>query len=72
MPNYEQFKQAWNSMGNAERRKYTEQYKNDSQFQQFANQYSQEMKNTGSQWTENQNLNTLIPCWMFETEQQVD
>ena len=63
MPNYEQFKQAWNSMWNAERRKYTEQYKNDSQFQQFANQYSQEMKNTGTQWNVNQNLNTNTNQW---------
>ena len=63
MPNYDQFKKAWNSMWNAERKKYTEQYKNDSQFQQFANQYSQEMKNTGTQWTVNQNLNTNTNQW---------
>ena len=63
MPNYDQFKKAWNSMWNAERKKYTEQYKNDAQFQQFANQYSQEMKNTGTQWTVNQNLNTNTNQW---------
>ena len=63
MPNYDQFKKAWNSMWNAERKKYTEQYKNDAQFQQFANQYSQEMKNTGTQWTVNQNLNTNTDQW---------
>ena len=50
--NYEQFKQAWNQMWNAERRQYTEQYKNDSQFQQFAQQYSNEMN-----WTQNNNSN---------------
>ena len=63
MPNYDQFKKAWNSMWNAERKKYTEQYKNDAQFQQFANQYSQEMKNAGSQWNVNQNLNTNTNQW---------
>lgn len=63
MPNYDQFKKAWNSMWNAERRKYTEQYKNDAQFQQFAQQYSQEMKNTGTQWSVNQNLNTNTNQW---------
>lgn len=63
MPNYDQFKKAWNSMWNAERKKYTEQYKNDAQFQQFANQYSQEMKNTGTQWNVNQNLNTNTNQW---------
>ena len=63
MPNYDQFKKAWNSMWNAERKKYTEQYKNDAQFQQFANQYSQEMKNTGSQWNVNQNLDTNTNQW---------
>ena len=63
MPNYEQFKQAWNSMGNAERRKYTEQYKNDSQFQQFANQYSQEMKNQDSSWVNNQNNASNMNGW---------
>lgn len=54
--NYEQFKQAWNQMWNAERRQYTEQYKNDSNFQQFAQQYSNE-KNTwvvnNTTWTNN-------------------
>jgi len=63
MPNYEQFKQAWNSMWNAERRKYTEQYKNDSQFQQFANQYSQEMKNQDSSWVNNQNNASNMNGW---------
>jgi len=63
MPNYEQFKQAWDSMGNAERRKYTEQYKNDSQFQQFANQYSQEMKNQDPSWVNNQNNASNMNGW---------
>ena len=40
--NYEQFKQAWNKMDNAQKKQYTEQYKNDSTFQQFAQQYNNE------------------------------
>ena len=63
MPNYDQFKKAWNSMWNAERRKYTEQYKNDAQFQQFANQYSQEMKNQDSSWVNNQNNASNMNGW---------
>lgn len=67
MPNYEQFKQAWNSMWNAERRKYTEQYKNDSQFQQFAQQYSNEMKQVSNQW---QNQNWVVNQTQWTNTQQ--
>lgn len=67
MPNYEQFKQAWNSMWNAERRKYTEQYKNDSQFQQFAQQYSNEMKQVSNQW---QNQNWVVDQTQWTNTQQ--
>lgn len=41
--NYNQFKQAWDKMDNSQRKQYTEQYKNDSTFQQFAQQYNNEV-----------------------------
>lgn len=41
MENFEVMKNAWDRMGQAERRKFAEQHKNNANFQQFAKQYSQ-------------------------------
>ena len=43
--NYNQFKQAWDMMDENQRKQQTELYKDNSQFQQFAQQYANE-KNT--------------------------
>ena len=41
MENFEVMKNAWDRMGQAERRKFAEQHKDNTNFQQFAKQYSQ-------------------------------
>ena len=41
MENFEVMKNAWDRMGQAERRKFAEQHKDNANFQQFAKQYSQ-------------------------------
>ncbi len=41
MENFELMKNAWDRMGQAERRKFAEQHKDNTNFQQFAKQYSQ-------------------------------
>lgn len=53
--NYEKFKTAWQQMDEQTRNQQTELYKNDSNFQQFAQQYHDEMYWS---WSSNSNSNT--------------
>lgn len=46
--NYNQFKQAWDMMDENQRKQQTELYKNNQQFQQFAQQYSNEKNNSNN------------------------
>ena len=54
---YNKAKQAWESMNDQQKRQYTEQNKNDSNFQQFAQQYHNE-NYSGNQWSTQPQINT--------------
>ena len=64
--NYDAAKQAWESMNDQQKKQYTEQNKNDANFQQFAQQYHNENYSTGNsnfdvnqwQWTNTPPSNT--------------
>lgn len=51
--NYEQFKKAWDMMDDTQRKQQTELYKDNQQFQQFAQQYSNEKNNSSTTGTVN-------------------
>ena len=70
MANYNQFKQAWDSMNDTQRKQAVEQNKNNAQFQQFAQQYNNEVnwwsvnvQQVVQQANKNWNLNNTTNQW---------
>jgi len=70
MANYNQFKQAWDSMDDTQRKQAVEQNKNNAQFQQFAQQYNNEVnwwsvnvQQVVQQANKNWNLNNTTNQW---------
>ena len=56
--NYDAAKKAWESMNDQQKKQYTEQNKNDANFQQFAQQYHNENYSTG-------NSNSNVNQWQW-------
>lgn len=59
---YNKAKQAWEMMDDNQKKQYTEQNKNDANFQQFAQQYHNETQGS-SVWGVNQNNNNINWWW---------
>ena len=59
---YNRAKQVWDSMNDQQKKQYTEQNKNDANFQQFAQQYHNETQGS-SVWGVNQNNNNNYWWW---------